>query len=305
MLGKLAYQIFFKPLSEWKAIQKKGGFKNAQLIEANRKEMEMAANSLSVSPSYSGALQIHFLTGKKFWYQTAFCAYSLSKVCNVPLQFVFHDDGTFDINLKKQVSSQFPGSIIKDIASINEKLATHLPPSKYPFLHHKRKVYPHIRKLTDVHSGESGWKLLLDSDMLFFKTPHQMIDWLQHPINPFLILDAINSYHYSFNLMESLATKKIAPYLNVGAIGLRSETIDWDKIEYWAKTMEAKEGSSYYLEQALSAMIVAGQSLTLGDKEEYVVLPLKEEVLQPTKTLHHYVAESKEWYFKTGWRNIL
>jgi len=304
--GKIAYSLYFAPKAKLKSVQKQGGIINTININNGKKAMQIASEKLSVLPitSDSKPFQIHYLTGKKFWYQTAFCAYSLAKVSNLPIQFVFHDDGTFDAELKEQAQIQFPNCIIHGIEEINAMNAQFLPASKYPFLNKKRIVYPHIRKLTDVHGNSSGWKLLLDSDMLFFKKPSFMLDWLSNPERPFFMLDCQNAYHYSFDLMKKLTGHSIVEKLNVGSIGLKSETIDWDKLEYWAKTMEDAEGSSYYLEQALSAMIVAGQPLTLAPLEEYVVLPSKNEVLHPSVTLHHYVAESKEWYLKQGWKHI-
>ena len=304
-LGKLAYKIVYKPQSFIDKIKKQGGIINSLKIEEGKKAMQKASKDLRCPAANSSDFQIHFLTGKKFWYQTAFCAYSLVQVVKKPIQFTFYDDGSFDINLINQAKSQFPGCIIHLTNEIDERLAKSLPADKFPILNHKRKIYPHIKKLTDVHCGLSGWKIVLDSDMLFFKYPKQMMEWLENPLTPFFILDIVNSYHYSFELMEKLTNNTIERNLNVGAIGLKSEIIDWDKVEEWIGIMEGQEGMSYYLEQALSAMIVSGMKLELGSKEEYVVLPKKEEILKPTRTLHHYVAESKEWYLKGAWKIIL
>jgi len=304
-IGNFVYKIYHLPIGKIKKIHKQGGIINTLCINNGKREMIKASDKLFAPMAIDGDFTIHFLTGKKYWYQTSFCAYSLVKSLKKPLQFVFHDDGTFDTNLIKKAKKQFPGCIIHSISEINVKLKEHLPIDRYPFLNYKRNVYPHIRKLTDVHCGSKGWKLMLDSDMLFYKYPEQMINWLQNPINPFFILDTFNSYHYSFSLMEQLTGNQITEKLNVGVIGLRSESIDWDKLEYWAKTLEENEGSSYFLEQALSAMIVSGNKLEIGSIDEYVVLPTREEILNPTVTLHHYVAESKEWYLKEAWKKIL
>jgi len=304
-LGILAYKTLYKPKSFINKIKKQGGIINSLRIEAGKKEMKRVSKNLRCPSATSSDLQIHFLTGKKFWYQTVFCAYSLTQVVKKPIQFIFYDDGTFDTKLIKNVKSQFPGCIIHLTSEIGNRLAKSLPLEKFPILNHKREIYPHIKKLTDVHCGSEGWKIVLDSDMLFFKYPSQMMEWLENPTVPFFILDIVNAYHYSFELMEELSKKKIERNLNVGAIGLKSETIDWEKLEEWIGIMEKQEGSSYYLEQALSAMIVAGQDLELGNKKEYIVLPLKEEIINPSKTLHHYVAESKEWYLKEAWKKII
>ncbi|HEV3439688.1 MAG TPA: glycosyl transferase, partial [Gemmata sp.] len=66
-----------------------------------------------------------------------------------------------------------------------------------------------------------------------------------------------------------------------------------------------REGSHYLQEQALTAMLVADQSREEAPATEYVVRPTREETEQPTTILHHYVAESKAWYFRFGWRHCV
>jgi len=266
--------------------------------------MTNAAQQLFVNVPAAPATDIYFLTGKKYWALTAFCMYSLTEASTIPLRPIFIDDGSFDEGFIKKIKSQFPGCIIKLSAEIELIISQKLPADKYPCLHKKRSVYPHIKKLIDVHIGAAGWKMVLDSDMLFFKPPIEIYNWLNNPEQPFFLYDPITSYHYSLSLMEELAGNKINPNINVGAAGLKSEDIDWDKLECWVKTLEEKQGTSYLLEQALTAMLVAGKEIIIADKAEYIVMPDKKEVQNPTGVLHHYVAQSKEYYFTISWKHI-
>ena len=104
--------------------------------------------------------------------------------------------------------------------------------------------------------------------------------------------------------MEQLTGNVLKSNLNVGAAGLLSDGIDWDKVEYWIKALEQRYGSSYLLEQALSAMLVAGQQPIVAAAEDYTVMPDKQEALHPAAVMHHYVAGSKEWYYKYAWKTI-
>ena len=45
----------------------------------------------------------------------------------------------------------------------------------------------------------------------------------------------------------------------VGLCGLRSDTLDWAELEAWTAELQALEKTSYYLEQALVAMLAARQ----------------------------------------------
>lgn len=304
-IGNLGYTVYYKPRAWFRKIKRNGGLFNYLKIEQGRKEMAAASHQLKVTKPADGAADVYFLTGKDFWPLTAFCMYSLAKHSNNTLRAVFVDDGTFTNALIIQMKSQFPGCIIKTSTEIEATIKTHLPASKYPMLHKKRAIYPHIKKLTDVHAGATGWKIVLDSDMLFYKYPDELIKWLKNPERPFFLYDPVLSYHYSAPLMEQLAGNPIIPNLNVGAVGLKSESIDWDKLEKWIRELEEKEGLNYLLEQALSAMLAAGTPTTIAAKEDYIVMPEKTEVEHPAGTLHHYVAQSKEWYYKTAWKKVI
>jgi len=304
-IGKIAYHLYFRPRSWFNNINKFGGLTNALKIENGRKAMVKASQDLFVDAPSTPTIDIYFLTGKKYWALTAFCMYSLAQVSTIPLKPVFIDDGSFDEDFIKKIKSQFPGCLIKLAAELELIISQKLPADKYPYLNKKRSTYPHIKKLIDVHIGSTGWKMVLDSDMLFFKPPIEMCNWLKAPEQPFFLYDLITSYHYSLALMEELAGDKINPNINVGAAGLKSENIDWDKLEYWVKILEEKEGTSYLLEQALTAMLVAGKEITIADKDDYIVMPDKNEVERPTAALHHYVDAAKEWYYKKAWKAII
>ena len=75
-----------------------------------------------------GLYDIHFLTGQKYWYQTAFCAYSLTKAApDVAFRLHIFDDGSFDQALTAQVKKQFPEAVIHQKAEIEARLAQYLP----------------------------------------------------------------------------------------------------------------------------------------------------------------------------------
>ena len=272
-----------------------------------QKLMKKASLSLPPVLSSPNGLPIHFLSGKNYLYQTLFCIYSLTRVTKTEFKFILIDDGSFDESLIKKMNHHLPGAIIITKSIIEENLRNILPQPLYPYLHRKRKEYPHIKKLTDIHTlQDNSWKLVLDSDMLFWDEPKDLIDWLNKPIEPLHMVDCEQSYGYSNDLMETLSHSTISPLINVGAIGLNSKYINWSHIESWAKEMEEKEGAKYYLEQALSAMIIGDKKSTILKTESgYLVNPLLNDIIEKKGVLHHYVDTSKEGYFKYAWINVL
>ena len=306
-LSKLFQQVINKlyrhPRSVLKNYGRFGGyFQYRQMLQGQK---DMAGASLKLPPvqSHPDGLPIHFLTGKNYLYQTLFCITSLTKASSEYLKFVLVDDGSFDDFLLERIKKQLPGSTIITKEIIDRNLNAALPQQQNPNLHAKREVYPHLKKLTDVHTiPGDDWKIVLDSDMLFWKEPVELLNWLKAPNRPLHMIDCVESYGYSIGLMERLSGTTIPSLLNVGAIGLKSASINWANLDNWIKTLEEQEGASYYLEQALTAMLIGNDRVSL-DKAKYIVNPTR--LNNPTDVLHHYVDLSKKLYYQQAWRQFI
>lgn len=304
-LGVAIYHLFYKPKRFLEQCAKEGIVSLAQM-QWGQWQMEQTATRLKPISIESAAtpFDVYFLTGAKFWYQTCFCFYSLMQQTSLPLRPILYDDGTLQSPHIQAIQRIFPHAKIVTIAEINDRLEQFLPTQQFPTLRSRRLEYPNLRKLTDIHMGSQGWKLVLDSDMLFFHTPTMLLEWLQSPQRPCHMVDVETAYGYSAKLMQDLAQFVIPEQINVGICGLNSDALDWHELEYWCKTLIEREGTHYYQEQALIAMLMARQSCTIVPAQSYIVMPDRTEVLHPKAILHHYVSASKTWYFRHAWRHI-
>lgn len=304
MLQKIINTLYRYPRSTWRTYKRFGGYwAYRQMLQA-RDKMKAAANDLPPVLSHSDGFPVYFLTGANYLYQTLFCIQSLARVTQEKFHFILVDDGSFTTSHLQQIARQLPGAECISHDQINDYLQSSLPAEEYPALNQKRKVYPHIKKLTDIYAlPGNDWKLVLDSDMLFWQNPTEIIEWLKNPAQPLHMLDCVESYGYSHKLMSALCGSEVPDLLNVGAIGLNNRVINWTDIESWIQEMEAKEGFSYYLEQALTAMIVGNKPATVLGRERYCVNP---DTLNDNKAaLHHYVDLSKKIYFNQAWQKLL
>jgi hypothetical protein len=118
------------------------------------------------------------------------------------------------------------------------------------------------------------------------------------------MVDVADAYGYPRPLLEEIGGKPLPPRLNVGVCGLDSDTLDWDRLERWCAKLIEQRGVHYLLEQALVAMLTAGQDCTVAPRDAYLVAPSRGETEHPKACLHHYTAQSKAWYFRFGWRHI-
>ena len=303
--GRILYRLWYQPLSWLHRLWREGGPVNQWRNRRGRREMIAAAGRLPPLPAPPpDAAEVCFLTGRRFWYQTAFCFWSLCRHADRPLRAAFYDDGTFDDSLRTECVRLFPGARLHDAREIEASLDEHLPLVCFPTLRARRLIYPNLRKLTDVHAGGRGWRLVLDSDMLFFRRPDLLLAWLDAPARSLHMTDVQDAYGYSRALMESIAGRPIPSRLNVGLCGLRSDELDWDRLETWCRRLQEAEGTSYYQEQALIAMLLAGRECVVAPPEDYVLMPDEEEARQPHAVMHHYVHLSKRGYFRHAWRHL-
>jgi len=307
-LAKLYRRFVRRPLNRIRKSIREGGPIEQWKTRKGHDAMRTAAAEfppLSSPPTPAdGPRNVYFLSGEDFWDQTLFCFVSLQRHVETRITPVIYGDGTLGEEARRHIRRVVPWAEFVGRATIEERLDEHLPVSEYPTLRERRLEYVHLRKLTDFHAGSTGWKLVLDSDMLFFDRPSLLMEWLKEPDGPLHMRDAEESYGYSRELMEELAGAPIPERVNVGMVGLRSDEIGWDALEHWCRAMNEREHHSYLQEQALTAMLVAGRERTVAPRPEYLTLPSVEEGRSPSATLHHYVAESKRAYFQHGWRHI-
>jgi hypothetical protein len=307
-LGRLALALWHQPVGRLRNCLREGGPLQQRRTERGRREMELAATrlpALTPADATHAPLELHLLTGRRFWYQSAFCLWSFALHAQRRIAPLVYDDGTLAEEQRAILAAIFPLARFVPRGETLLRLDEHLPAARFPVLRERWQHYPNIRKLTDIHTGSTGWKLVIDSDLLFFRRPSLLIKWLDKPARPLHAVDIENSYGYSRPLLESLAGAPLADFVNVGLCGLNSSELDWEKLEHWCRVLLEKEGASYYLEQALVAMLVASRECTVAPAASYVTLPRPPEALACDAVMHHYVAESKRWYFQSNWFRVL
>lgn len=301
--GRILYLAYYRPRAMLARSRREGGPWQQWLDARGRREMKAAATRLPPSPvAPASAPAVHVLTGRRFWYQTAFCIHSLRR--HAPVRVVFVDDGTLDADLVAEAGRLFPDCRVLPSAEIEGRLDQALPRTRFPQLRRQRESYLHLRKLTDVHAGLTGCRVVLDADMLFFRRPDALLQWLQSPGTAVAMVDVQNSYGYPLPVLNRIAGRAVPERVNVGVLGLHSDAIDWAQLERWCTELLERHGSSYYLEQALVALLLAGREHMALPPAAYRVMPDVAECITPSAVLHHYVDLSKRGYFRHAWRHI-
>ena len=274
------------------------------LLDRWAEEMKRSVVTLPALPIRDRTVDLWYLTGSRFWYQTAYCAWTFGWHADRSVNLHLIDDGTLQPEHVRELERLFGHVRVVSASESLARLDAMLPSGRYPVLRQRWLDYLHIRKLIDVHIGQQGPRLVLDSDMLFFSRPQALLDWLDsdHERPLLYMTDCVESYGYSRLLLEELAGAPLPLMLNVGICGMVSDRLDWSLIEQWSASLMDKGGTSYFLEQALVAILAARTKGIQVPASDYITLPTKDQVLAGEGVLQHYVAGSKRHYFQRAWQ---
>lgn len=335
-LGRLAYILYFHPVGKVKTCIREGGPLEQWKTEQGRKKMERAAHDLGLRIANCGLrggdpplreaseglirkaqfvngtsggnekpLELHMVVGKRFWYMAAFAVASLLKVLDRGLVVHFYSDGSLTKEQAEALKRLPVQARIYSAEETQDRVEKGLPKERFPNLRERFENYPNIQKLISPHVGSQGAKIVLDADVLFFKRPNELLAWQEDPKGVLCAVDCMESYGYPREFLEKLAGGKLAREVNVGITGLVSEKIDWEILERWSVKVHGAYGKSYYLEQALIAMLGVKSGYTQLEKYKYITYPNEGQMRERAGTMQHFVDLSKKGYFRQQWKEFV
>lgn len=292
-LGRLSYYLFHRPRAE------------AEAREAARLLPEMRASISRLRPivfspaEIAQAPEIAMITGDQFLYFTVFSAYSLLRVTGRPFRLRIFSDRSLSPQSTDELRRIFPGLIVhRPPAEHEEYIESIFPEARFPGLRKARAECALLCKLLDTHGARTGWNLFLDSDTFFHRRPDVLLDCMAAGTRPCYMLDRWSNYGHSPEFLERLCGWPIKPNINSGIVGLRSETIDWERMEHWFQAMLAADGRFVFFEQGMTAMLLSAADSVILPPADYILTPAREEVLCPRGVFHHYAGESKNSFVR-------
>ncbi|MDB5120212.1 MAG: glycosyl transferase family protein [Sphingobacteriales bacterium] len=314
IFGRLVYKLYYEPKQKQATIKKFGGQKSYLAMQEAEQEMKSyALNDLVITANFNtqGKYKLNFLTGDDFLHQTLFCTYSLFRFLSWDESSMFsvnfYSDGSLGNSSIEILKARFPRIRVIDYKETMLAIRDLLPSAAFPYLNKKIRTLPLFKKLIFTHLNNKGSSTFLDSDMLFLEKPLAFLDWLYNKSTDancaFCIQDIQRSYGYTDDEILKVWATPIKHNINSGMYSLHSEKMDFQMIEFLVKEFEEKFGSQYYIEQLITAIILeTSEKLFVASKSEYIVLPSYDQIMKQAGVLHHYVNESKQYYFKESWR---
>lgn len=301
--GRLFYLLYHAPLGAMKKGPRKIflGWLGRRSLYRSLPGMHLPE---TLGPGSTEPLPLHALIGARYLAEACLLAHSLSRATRQPVAPRFYDDGTLTPDDCALLRAKLPRSTIILRPEIEQRLAEQLPESRFPCLHRLRPAYPHIRKLTDIHLFPGDWKLVSDADILFFARPTALLGHMSSQRACHMV-DIAPAYGVPQAALEALAGRPVHPRINVGLCHLPSPAIDWEFVEHCAATILATHGFTYYLEQALTAILLARLDAVPLPPSDYIVYPDAPSARAAVAAALHYVDDSRAYYYDFGWRQAI
>jgi hypothetical protein len=270
-----------------------------------RRDLAAALATLTPPPAPLGEpIALHYLTGKRYFPLTTIALLSAQNHLGRPIRPMLYDDGSLDDETVAAFRRFFPLTRVFLKEELAAALDRTLPEARFPFLRRIRLGYIHLRKLTDVGVTSPSWNVVSDSDVFIFRRPDALLAAAdsRHACH---MVDCMTSYGTPTPFLDELAGTPLHPRVNVGLCHFDAAAIDWDYVEHCAAAILGRHGFSYYLEQALTAILLARAGAEPLDPENYLVYPKPEQARAPSQIALHYVDRSYLSLYRHGWRRVL
>jgi len=307
-LGSIIYKFVFKPTFKIRYHISHFGLKGWYMLYKGECQMKKAAMSLPpVTLSANHLLEVSYLTGARYWHQTIFCAYSLAKILNGRVRINIYSDGTLTPKYTNFIAKALPNVIIIKPDDLQRQIEEVLPEKEFPLLRALREKNAFFRKLVDMRINDR-YIIQLDSDMLFFNLPEELIRAYSNDENYFM-QDTIPVSYYV--LPEEVISKElnipICEKINSGILAYNSSKIDWHLVERTCAYLlqNTQDVHPPMFEQTLNAIIISwlgGKPL----KPVYRILYAdKGEEISTSDIVRHYIFKAKLPYFTTEWKKAI
>jgi hypothetical protein len=233
-----------------------------------------------------GAIEVHMLLHHKRIYEGLWGLYSFAYFCGQPCRIIVHNDGSLtdlDVGLLNRL---FPQCKVIDRETADSVVLKYFHSEGLTQCAKLRQTLIFTLKLFDpFFFSDNRSFILLDSDVLFFSHPKELIDTIERSGNTFNVpnlysTDLVYTYCIQSTELANLLGKNCIERFNPGVVRVRQGTLDFRRIEQYLQHPDFwnKDGDGHYFaELTLWAMELTNSNNTLPLPNTYALAPSGEE----------------------------
>lgn len=252
--------------------------------------------------SRDSEFEVHIVTCEKDFLDAMWCLKTFYHYSGLRPKLVIHEDGSLSENSIQKFIKHFVNCRVIRRKDADEDLKRFLAGYQYCQKNRLRKGFFCALKLFDVfYCAETDKLLLLDSDILFFKKPVEIIKYIEEG-KSFFNSDYQDAYSKPVSELNKNFGINIFSKVNAGLMFLRKEYYinNLDFMEYYFERMEevVQNRDINRHEQTLNALLLSKcEAVRLNENYQ-----ISRQSIVPDKTVsHHFVDDgSRKNFYQEG-----
>lgn len=286
--GRLLYLLQFNCARGWRAAW------YDYLVAPKIRDYQLPARLAPAPP-----VPVHIVTSKDDWLRAAWTLASWHHVTQRKWEVVIHGDGTLPPTGINLLTELFPHARLVTRTEADEKMNRVLAP--YRRCREYRDQLPLGLKIFDVpHFCQAQRFLLLDSDVLFFRYPKEMIDWAEAHDDRRCLFNADVEDASPLPTGEARRQLKVnlLPRINSGLCLLWRDALDLPFCEMALRDTSLGKAKPWRIEQTLFALNTCRESRAALLPPTYEV-SLKAHARRDA-IARHYVGAVRRHFYDDG-----
>jgi lysophospholipase L1-like esterase len=200
-------------------------------------------------------ISVHLLVSSGSWHCGLLAAISLEICCKKNWRLIFHDDGSITESQRKRIEKTLPGVHFVPRRMAEVRMSEVL--KDFPKCSIHRSQHNFFLKLFDVHPfAASGKYMVMDSDVIFFRTPKEIISWAESDAAEiFYNGDAQEKYCNPRTELEKSFEIPLWEKFNGGLVLMQSAAMNLHLAESLFEKFEDKAHHPQFFEQTLYCLM--------------------------------------------------
>ena len=253
-----------------------------------------------------GRFELHTLTCERHLVQTLWSLKTFYHFCEIRPGLVIYDDGSLSEASVSILSGHFANCRIIRRDKFDQDMEDFLKAYRTSLEYSKIKsFYCALKLFGPMFYTKSEYLLYLDSDVLFFKNPGEMLKYMENG-TPFYMSDYQDAYSYPVEFLNKLLKMELVHKINAGLfyIAKRDFAGNMDLVESYFKKVSELAGRKPSLnrhEQTLAAIILSkANAVRLGGNYQISKKPVTDKTIS-----HHFVNDgSRADFYLAGLRRL-
>lgn len=251
-----------------------------------------------------GDVEIHLVCYWRDYLQAMWALKTFYRFASVNYPLVVHIDGFVTHRMIRAFTRHFPGVTIVERNEADRIVRAFLADRRLDNLlsEHTRNVF--VRKMLDVHVlARSSKILVMDSDVLFFNRPVELLDTTLQGHDALFMRDCSCCYTAPVASIERIVGTPVMANLNAGLLLMKREALNLATMEDCLQHSELTQGDPAFLEQTLYAAGLCASKVSYLPPS--YLLSMELGVRTRELVARHYAGNSRELMTNEGMTHLI